>query len=159
RIPGGRYCDQPYVVQTDEGAWLCVMTTADGPEGSATQTVVSLHSTDKGKTWTKPLPLEKPGGPEASYAVLLKVPFGRGYCFYNYNTEKGGEVKREDGKVLKRVDSLGHYVFRYSDDHGHSWSAKRYDVPVREFACDRTNVYGGKLRLFWNVGRPLLVRR
>jgi hypothetical protein len=55
------------------------------------------------------------------------------------------------------VDSLGHYVFKYSDDHGRSWSAKRYDVPIREFQCDRQNVYGGQLRFFWNVGRPLIL--
>lgn len=158
RIPGGLYCDQPYVVKTDDGAWLCVMTTADGPEGSPTQKVVALRSTDHGQTWSKPLPLEKPGGPEASYAVLLKVPSGRVYCFYNHNTDNVREVRTEDGKMLKRVDSLGHYVFRFSDDHGRSWSPQRYDVPVRPFACDRSNVYAGKLRFFWNVGRPLLVR-
>ena len=60
--------------------------------------------------------------------------------------------------MFKRVDSLGHYVFKYSDDHGRSWSAERYDVPVRLFACDRENVYAGKLCFFWNVGRPLILR-
>ncbi|MCY2991290.1 MAG: hypothetical protein NTY19_25960, partial [Planctomycetota bacterium] len=96
-------------------------------------------------------------GTEASYAVMLKVPTGRIYCFYNHNTDRVREVKREDGGVFTRVDSLGHYVFKFSDDHGRSWSAQRYDVPVREFACDRENVYGGSLRFFWNVGRPLLL--
>lgn len=158
RIPGGRYCDQPYVVKTADGAWLCVMTTADGPEGSATQNVHSLRSTDQGASWSKPVPLEPSGGPEASYAVLLPVPSGRIYCFYNHNTDNVRSVRTEDGKTLTRVDSLGHYVFRFSDDHGRSWSPQRYDVPVRAFACDRDNVYGGKLRFFWNVGRPLLIR-
>ena len=101
--------------------------------------------------------LEPADGPEASYAVLLKVPGGRIYAFYNHNTDNVREVKREDKGVYKRVDSLGHYVFKFSDDHGRSWSARRYDVPVREFACDRTNVYGGRLRFFWNVGRPLML--
>jgi hypothetical protein len=96
-------------------------------------------------------------GPEASYAVLLRTPGNRIYCFYNHNTDRVPEVKREDGGVYQRVDSLGHYVFKYSDDGGRSWSARRYEVPVREFACDRTNIYGGKLRFFWNVGRPLIV--
>ena len=36
-IPGEDYCDQPYVVRTDDGAWLCAMTTATGHEGGATQ--------------------------------------------------------------------------------------------------------------------------
>jgi len=156
-IPGGRYCDQPYIVRTDDGAWLCVMTTADGAEGSSSQRVVTMRSTDQGRSWSAPLPVEPPGGPEASYAVLLKVPFGRVYCFYNHNTDNVREVKREDAGVYTRVDTLGHYVFRYSDDGGRSWSARRYEVPVREFEVDRKNVYGGKIRFFWNVGRPLLL--
>jgi hypothetical protein len=156
-IPGDRYVDQPYIVRTDDSAWLCVMTTAAGHEGSATQTILTMRSTDHGLSWSEPVRVEPAGGPESSYAVLLKVPTGRVYCFYNHNTDNIREVKREDSGVYTRVDTLGHYVFRYSDDHGRSWSARRYEVPVREFACDRENLYGGQLRFFWNVGRPLLL--
>jgi hypothetical protein len=88
---------------------------------------------------------------------LLKTPYGRIYAFYNHNTDRVAAVKAETGAVFTRVDSLGHYVFKYSDDGGRSWSAERYDVPVRAFACDRENVYGGALRFFWNVGRPLIL--
>jgi hypothetical protein len=157
-IPSEGYADQPYIVQTDDGAWLCVMTTGTGKEGDTGQHVVSMRSTDQGRTWEKPVDLEPADGPEASYAVLLKVPFGRIYAFYNHNTDRVREVKREDGGIYQRVDSLGHYVFKFSDDHGRSWSAKRQDVPVREFECDRNNVYGGQLCFFWNVGRPLVLR-
>ncbi len=156
-IPSEGYADQPYILKTDDGAWLCVMTTGKGVEGASGQHVVSLRSTDRGRTWKMPVDIEPADGPEASYAVLLKVPRGRVYAFYNHNTDYVREVKREDGGVYKRVDSLGHYVFKYSDDHGRTWSAKRYDVPVREFECDRQNVYGGKLRFFWNVGRPVVL--
>jgi hypothetical protein len=48
---------------------------------------------------------------------------------------------------------LGDYVFRFSDDSGRSWSPRQV-VPVRDFHCDRNNVYGGKVRFFWNVGKP-----
>jgi hypothetical protein len=65
-------------------------------------------------------------------------------------------VKREDRGVTKRVDSLGYYVFKYTDDHGRTWSAQRHRVSVREFECDRKNIYGGQIRFFWNVGRPLI---
>jgi len=155
-IPSEGYADQPYVVRTDDGAWLCVMTTGTGREGAPGQHVVSMRSTDRGATWTDRADVEPADGPEASYAVLLKVPSGRVYCFYNHNTDRVTEVRTEDGGVFTRVDSLGHYVFRYSDDHGRTWSERRWDVPVREFACDRENVYGGELRFFWNVGRPLI---
>jgi len=156
-IPSEGYADQPYIVKTDDGAWLCVMTTGVGVEGAGGQHVVSMRSTDLGRTWEKIVSIEPADGPEASYAVLLKVPGGRIYAFYNHNTDRVTEVKREDKGVYKRVDSCGHYVFKYSDDHGRTWSAKRYDVPLREFECDRNNVYGGKLRFFWNVGRPLIL--
>lgn len=156
-IPSRGYADQPYIVKTDDGAWLCVMTTGTGKEGEPGQTVVSMRSTNRGQTWDSIVPLEPVDGPEASYAVMLKVPYGRIYCFYNHNTDRVAEVKREDKGVYKRVDSLGHYVFKYSDDGGRTWSAKRHDVPIREFECDRNNVYGGTLRFFWNVGRPLIL--
>lgn len=156
-IPSEGYADQPYIVKTDDGAWLCVMTTGVGAEGAGGQHVVSMRSTDQGRTWEQIVPIEPSDGPEASYAVLLKVPGGRIYAFYNHNTDRVPEVKREDKGVYKRVDSLGHYVFKYSDDHGRTWSAQRYEVPIREFECDRNNVYGGKLRFFWNVGRPLIL--
>ncbi len=156
-IPGEGYADQPYIVQTDDGAWLCAMTTGPGREGQTGQHVICARSTDHGRTWSDPVDVEPSDGPEASYAVLLKVPSGRVYCFYNHNTDRVREVLREDGGVFTRVDSLGHYVFKYSDDHGRTWSDERYEVPVRKFACDRENVYGGDLRFFWNVGRPLLL--
>lgn len=158
-IPSEGYCDQPYVVETNDGTWLCVMTTGTGHEGDPGQHPVTFRSHDQGLTWGEKASLEPTDGPEASYAVLLKVPSGRVYAFYNYNTDRVPEVKTEEGSGIppfKRVDSLGDYVFKYSDDGGLTWSAKRYTIPVREFACDRENVYGGKIRFFWNVGRPCI---
>ncbi len=156
-IPSEGYADQPYIVQTDDGAWLCAITTGVGHEGAGGQHVISMRSIDQGRTWEQPVDIEPADGPEASYVVLLKTPYGRVYALYNHNTDNVREVRREDKGVYKRVDSLGHYVFKYSDDHGRSWSVQRYDIPVRGFECDRNNVYAGKLRFFWNVGRPLIL--
>ena len=33
-IPTETYADQPYLLKTDDGAWLCVMTTGAGPGGA-----------------------------------------------------------------------------------------------------------------------------
>lgn len=159
-IPSEGYCDQPYVVTTDDGAWLCVMTTGPGHEGQAGQHVVSTRSTDQGRTWSPLADLEPSDGPEASYAVPLKAPGGRVYAFYNYNADNRRWVKGDpdvfpDGRCT-RVDSQGQFVFRYSDDHGRSWSAKRYPIPVRAFDIDRENPYGGEVRFFWNVGKAFL---
>ena len=156
QIPTASYCDQPFVVKTDDGAWLCCVTTGTGHEGAQGQHVTTMRSTDCGKTWSTPVPVEQhPYEVENSYAVMLKTPAGRIYIFYNHNTDNVREVKKHDGTgSFERVDSLGRYVFKYSDDHGRSWSAERYDIPFRLFQCDRDNIYGGKLCFFWNVGKP-----
>lgn len=156
-IPAQHYCDQPYVVKADDGAWVCIMTTGSGREGASGQHVRSYRSTDCGKTWEEPVLLEPPEGVEASYAVMLKVPSGRLYAFYNHNTDDIRKVKADnppykDG-YCRRVDSLGHFVFKYSDDHGKSWSEKRYEIPQRLMEIDRNNCYGGDILFFWNVGK------
>lgn len=158
-IPSEGYCDQPYLVKTDDGAWLCIMTTGSGHEGQSGQHIVSTRSMDQGRKWSELVDVEPRDGVEASYAVVLKVPSGRVYAFYNHNTDNVREVKADnppytDG-YCRRVDSLGHFVFKYSDDHGQTWSAQRYDVDVREMAIDRENADGGALRYFWNVGKAI----
>ena len=159
-IPSENYSDQPYIVRTDDNAWLCVLTTGSGHEGQPGQHVVALRSTDLGRTWSAPVALEPADGPEASYAVLLKVPYGRVYCFYNHNTDNLRGVIADDppfrGGICRRVDSLGHFVFKYSDDHGRTWSEERHDVPIREMAIDRENPYQGRVQFFWNVGKPFV---
>lgn len=168
-IPTESYSDQPKIVQTDDGAWLCCITTGAGHEGQGGQHVITTRSTNLGETWSDPVDVEPADGPEASYACLLKVPSGRVYCFYNHNTDNIREVDADprglpgyegpepypDGKV-RRMDSLGHFVFRYSDDNGRSWSDERYEIPIRETEIDRTNVTGGKIRFFWNVSSPFI---
>ena len=159
-IPTEHYSDQPYLVRTDDGAWLCVLTTGGGLEGESGQHVITLRSEDRGQTWSAPVDVEPADGPEASYAVLLKVPSGRIYCFYNHNTDNLREVLADDppftGGKCSRVDSLGYFVCKYSDDHGRSWSARRYPLPMREMDIDRKNPYGGSIRYFWNVGKPFI---
>jgi len=163
-IPTETYCDQPYIVKTDDGAWLCCVTTGSGLEGQPGQHVVTLRGHDCGQTWEAHVSVEPSGGPEASYAVMLKVPpnyplSGRIYIFYNHNTDNVREVIADISEstpegICRRVDSLGHFVFKYSDDGGKSWSPERYDIPQRSMDIDLRNPYGGSLKFFWNVGKP-----
>jgi hypothetical protein len=159
-IPDEEYVDQPYIVRCDDGAWLCVLTTSAAGEGAASSHVLSTRSEDHGKKWSALVPLETQTPPESAYATLVKTPAGRIYAFYNHNTDNIREIPSENpkGAPVKRVDSLGHFVFKYSDDHGRSWSAQRYEMPMRETQIDRDNVTGGKVRIFWHVGRPLVHR-
>lgn len=155
-IPSEGYCDQPYVVVTDQGHWLCTLTTGAGREGDTRQHVVATISNDQGRSWSPLINIEPPGPPESSWVMPLKTPAGRIYAFYDYNADDMREVLNVDRKPIKRVDTLGHYVFKYSDDGGRSWSKNRWRVPIRTFEIDRENVYGGQVQFFWGVGKPLI---
>lgn len=158
-IPDEEYVDQPYIVQTTDGAWLCVLTTSAGGEGATSSHVLSTRSTDHGKTWSPLLALEPQTPPESAYATMVRTPSGRIYAFYNHNTDNVREVPPQTGtKPVTRVDSLGHFVFKFTDDGGRSWSSQRYEIPIRETQIDRDNLTGGKVRFFWHVGRPLVHR-
>jgi len=73
-IPTENYSDQPFLTHTDDGAWVCTLTTGPGDEGVSGQHVVALRSEDQGRTWSEPVDVEPSAGPEASYAVITKVP-------------------------------------------------------------------------------------
>ncbi|MFO7637183.1 MAG: hypothetical protein R6W96_07725 [Clostridia bacterium] len=157
-IPSLSYCDQPYFLKTSDGCWLLSLTTGGGEEGWQGQRVCTMRSRDRGRTWEDIRWMEDDDAPENSYAVLLRTYFGRVYCLYNFNSANIRRIPADnppynDG-FCTRVDSLGAYVFRYSDDHGKSWS-DRHEVPVRPFDIDRNNATGGSVRFFWNVGKPL----
>ncbi|HID23467.1 MAG TPA: hypothetical protein EYP14_13865, partial [Planctomycetaceae bacterium] len=152
RIPDEGYCDQPYVVITREGHWLCTLTTGPGREGEPGQHVVSTISTDQGESWSPLVDIEPAGGPEASWAIPLVTPSGRIYVFYTYN---GDRVDRLPGSKRKiRADVLGWYCYRYSDDGGRSWSRERHRLPLRVTACDRANNWKGKVQMFWGIDKP-----
>lgn len=154
-IPDEGYCDQPYVVITKDGNWLCTFTTGKGIEGQLGQHVVASISTDKGKTWSDPpIDIEPADGPQASWVMPLVVPSGRVYAFYDYN---GDRIDTLGDKKGIRADMLGWYVYKYSDDNGRTWSDKRYRLPVRVTACDRTNDWQGKVQIMWGIGKPVIV--
>jgi len=155
-IPSEGYCDQPYVVVNGDGSWTCVMTTGGGREGATGQHIIAVRSFDRGKTWTEPVAIEPADGPEASWALPLKTPAGRIYVFYTYNIDDMREVEADTDYARRRVDTLGAFVFKYSDDNGVTWSAKRYPIPVRLMDIDRDNPYGGAVRFFWGVGKPIV---
>ncbi|MHC4202792.1 MAG: sialidase family protein, partial [Planctomycetota bacterium] len=150
-IPSEGYCDQPYVVRLGDGTWLCVMTTGKGHEGQKGQHIVSCRSADKGRTWSPLVGIEPGDGPEASWGMPYLTGYGRVYVFYTYNAADMRRVTGGGG----RVDTLGEYALKYSDDGGRSWSKERWLIPVRRTAIDRNNPYQGEVRFFWGVGKPI----
>jgi hypothetical protein len=159
-IPDENYADQPYVVITGDGKWLCVMTTGAGKEGAPGQHIVSTISADHGRTWTPPIDIEPASGPEASWVMPLKVPYGRIYAFYNYNRDNVRLlVNTKSERLRKRVDTIGVYAFKYSDDNGRTWSKERYEIPMRKMRIDRENLDSGAILYFWGVGKPIVTPR
>ena len=156
-IPREGYSDQPYVVVTNDGNWLCTLTTGKGVEGEPGQHIFSTVSTNQGRTWSTPVDIEPADGPEASWVMPLKTPSGRVYAFYTYNKDNLRTVEGTNAPgQAKRVDTLGAYMFKYSDDHGRTWSKERYEIPMRAMRIDRENLYGGKVLFFWGVGKPII---
>ncbi|MBD3385423.1 hypothetical protein GF407_10920 [candidate division KSB1 bacterium] len=103
-IPSKTYADQPYIVKTDDGAWLCIITTGAGLEGEAGQHVITMRSKDQGKSWSKPVALEPADGPEASYAVLLKTPYGRIYRQFGWG-RLNPNMRHANGSQYLKIDN------------------------------------------------------
>ena len=153
-IPHEGYCDQPYIVTTKDGGWLCTLTTGPGSESQPGQHVVATISHDQGRTWSKLIDIEPSGKIESSWVVPLATPTGRVYAFYNYN---GDDVREMEGKKIERPTLLGWYVFKYSDDGGRTWSAERYRLPMPVAEVDRGNQWQGKVQLFWGIDKPMIL--
>jgi hypothetical protein len=159
-IPRENYSDQPYVVVTKDGNWLCVLTTGKGNEGAPAQHVISTISTDRGRTWSTPIDIEPATGPEASWVMPLAIPgSGRVYVFYTYNADNLRlDTKSNSKTYAKRVDTMGEYAYKYTDDFGRSWSSERFFIPMRKMRIDRDNAWEGKRMYFWGVGKPIVTR-
>ena len=155
-IPDESYSDQPYVVVTNDGKWLCVMTTGKGVEGQQGQHIVSTISADQGRTWSPLVDIEPANGPEASWVMPLKVPSGRVYVFYTYNKANLRQVNSNSATIGRRVDTMGAYMFKYSDDNGLTWSKERFEIPMRKMRIDRENTHQGEVMFFWGVGKPIV---
>jgi hypothetical protein len=151
KIPDKGYCDQPYVVITRDGNWLCTLTTGKGHEGAGGQHVVATISRDQGKSWGPLIDIEPATGPEASWVVPLVVPSGRVYAIYTYNGDNIRTLPDSTKKI--RADTHGWYAFKYSDDHGKTWS-RRHRIPIRVTAADRANQWKGKVQHFWGIDKP-----
>jgi hypothetical protein len=84
-----------------------------------------------------------------------KTTYGRIYVFYDYNGDKIHHLNEQQNI---REDIIGWYCFKYSDDKGKTWS-KRYRLPINITAVDRNNDWGGKVQMFWGIGKPINVGR
>lgn len=157
-IPDENYSDQPYIVITKDGGWLCLLTTGSGREGVAGQHIVATRSTDKGRTWTPLVDIEPANGPEASWVMPVITPGGRVYAFYTYNKDNIRDSLSLVESQRARVDTFGAYAYKYSDDGGRTWSKDRYYIPMRPLRIEKKNPLGPGQPLFWGIGEPIVDR-
>ena len=149
RIPHhGLYADQPLIVITPTGNWVCCLTVAPGGEGSRGQHVVAIRSTDGGKTWGDVIDIESTavGG---NYVTPLLTPSGRIYAFYSPSARMEPPPKRDDVQ--------GYFCYKYSDDEGQTWS-RRYWLPIRDSAWDlqREALRANKPMWCWAIAKPII---
>jgi hypothetical protein len=144
------YIDQPYVVVLKDGRWLCVFTTGAGTESAAGQYIAATVTADKGRSWSRPVAIEPPDGPAASWATPYITASGRVYVFYDYN---GENVQTLNGKPIQHNSELGWYCYKYSDDDGLTWS-DRYRLPLPKAPVDLRNDFKGEVQLFWGIDKP-----
>ena len=150
-IPDEDYCDQPRIVVTRDGTWVCILTTSAAHEGARGQHVVASRSADKGRTWSPLVDVESAQDTnKSSYAIALITPSDRVYAFYCYNGDSITTLP--DGQPI-RDDMQGWFCYRYSDDQGKTWSA-RHRLPMRVTAVDWNNDWQGRLQMFWAIGTP-----
>eukprot|EP00040_Diaphanoeca_grandis_P019268 m.101663 g.101663 ORF g.101663 m.101663 type:complete len:791 (+) comp27342_c0_seq1:36-2408(+) len=154
------YLDQPYCyTYPKSGRWLCTITGSTGLEGSKGEHIMSIFSDDLGATWSAPVSVEpKPVNEELAnaYSMTIVAPnvgvnnVDRAYAIYNMNLDN---VTRFPGSSteLTRVDMMGVFCMRYSDDQGLTWSEKRYEVPYRLTSIDYINEWGGNVTIMWTV--------
>ena len=143
-IPKENYVDQPYIVVTDDGNWLCALTTGPGLESHGGQHVVATISADKGHSWSELIDIESATERMSSWVTPLVVLGGRVYAFYDYDY---------DGRATQHG---GWLCFRFSDDNGRTWSGQRYRVPLRITRRDLTNDCGGEHQYFWVIDKPVI---
>lgn len=128
---GAAYLDQPYVVKTKSGKWLCMMTlgtTGEMEEDSCNASFAALSS-DQGQSWT---PFKKCN--RLHYAIP-------------YITQSG------------RIYSISPLAFTFSDDEGETWSAKSElgffkDEHSAWSVCPAKEIDGKVYIIFARIGLP-----
>lgn len=133
------------VKETPGGDWLATWTMG-GEEGYSDQRMVVARSSDRGKTWSRPLVVAGPehdgDGIVACYGFPIMVPeTGRIYMFYLKSIDP-----QED-----RGDVNGAMYAKWSDDDGHTWSKEAVDIPIADAEYDGPRPRHTKNWIVWQL--------
>jgi hypothetical protein len=161
----GYYDSQNIVVVagTDGPEYSVVLHHSENREGGPGLRLFSTRSVDRGRTWSALAPIDDASRQSHDgYQLLHRLPDGREriYLFYGWN--RGSDYPPGSDPsltVMKRTDMQldEGYWLRVSDDGGRSWGARRWLVPIRRTAIDRSNPWGGATMGMFLCDKPSVV--
>ena len=110
-IPKEGYCDQPYVVVTNDGNWLCLLTT--GPGGRIAKVPACGGHDQRGPGQDLVETDRHRAGQRAGLAICLVVvplvtPGGRVYAFYDYDGDGKVQATWDCDPGLLKTKSIHH---------------------------------------------------
>jgi len=136
---------------------------SENREGGPGLRLLSTRSTDGGRTWSPPIPVDSPERQSHDgYQLVHRRADGseRIYVFYGWNVGSQYPTGADAAWTpLKRTDMQldEGYWFRISDDLGRTWGTQRYLVPVRRTRIDRENPWGGSTMGMFLCDKPSVI--
>lgn len=144
------------VTRTAGGAWLAIWTRG-ADEGEPNQCVVSSRSTNRGRTWSKPVIVD---GSESAANAAVRAPDRRTGTWATAPVDTDQDRRhagiaswgfpiaapalgriycfytKNEGVAEYRYDLCGVLRGRWSEDDGVTWSRETVDLPMRRTAID-----------------------
>jgi len=147
----GYYDSQNIVVtgEPDAPTYSVILHHSENREGGPGLRLLSTVSTDGGRVWSEPLPVDSPERQSHDgYQFVVRRTDGteRIALLYGWNIGSQYPAGADPSLTpLKRTDMQldEGYWLKVSDDGGRTWSVDRHLVPVRRTAIDRANPWGG----------------
>ncbi|MFM7684312.1 MAG: sialidase family protein [Actinomycetota bacterium] len=162
----GYYDSQNIVAVTEADGSLglsVIFHHSENREGGPGLRLLSTHSTDRGRTWSMPTPVDDPvRQSHDGYQLLQRMPDGseRIFVFYGWNAGSQYPPGADPSWTeLRRTDMQldEGYWFRVSHDGGRTWGDRRWSVPVRRTRIDRENPWGGDTMGMFLCDKPSVI--
>lgn len=162
----GYYDSQNIVAVTEADGSLglsVVFHHSENREGGPGLRLLATHSTDRGRTWSAPVPIDEPSRQSHDgYQLLQRMPDGseRVFVFYGWNEGSQYPPGADPSLTeLRRTDMQldEGYWFRVSHDGGRSWGDRRWSIPVRRTRIDRENPWVGSTMGMFLCDKPSVI--
>ena len=160
-IPTATYSDQPYIVKTDDGAWLCCVTTGAGHEGAAGPGGDACAARSRPHLVAARGCRARRAGPEASSTVMLKAPGGPRLHLLQPQQRQRARGHRRPGPATPTASAVAWIRSATSSSRSPTTGAEpgptqRYDIPMRDDGDRPAEPLRRQAAFFWNVGKPFV---